>query len=101
MGKDEGFIADMLAILTRAGTRACISASGDEELRQALTCVTKVAVADALQDERFMSAFRAAICESMRDGNIYRSAASGIVGAINPWARKAPAAASAATTSSG
>eukprot|EP00405_Crypthecodinium_cohnii_P008136 CAMPEP_0206420800 /NCGR_PEP_ID=MMETSP0324_2-20121206/1079_1 /ASSEMBLY_ACC=CAM_ASM_000836 /TAXON_ID=2866 /ORGANISM="Crypthecodinium cohnii, Strain Seligo" /LENGTH=285 /DNA_ID=CAMNT_0053884795 /DNA_START=209 /DNA_END=1063 /DNA_ORIENTATION=- len=78
--KDEGFMEDMLSVITKSA----IAASGDVDLRNALLDVTKEAVTDALKDEEFIAAFRQAMCDSLKDGNIYRSAAAGVVGSLNP-----------------
>lgn len=80
--KDDGFMQDMLSTLTGAA----ISASRDRELREALTSTTKEAVSDALKDDGFMQAFRQAMCESLKDSNIYRSAAAGVVSSLNIFA---------------
>lgn len=79
--KDEGFMRDMLGTFSGAA----IQASRDAELRDALVSVTKEGVADALRDEGFMNAFRDAMCESLTDRNIYRSAAAGVVSSLNPF----------------
>jgi len=83
--KDEGFMSDMLSTLTAAA----VSASKDPGLRDALLAVTKDAVTDALRDETFMSSFRGAICDSLKDSSMYRAAAVGVVGTLNPFRRQA------------
>lgn len=80
--KDEGFMEEMLSTLTRA----TIVASKDQELRDTLLGVTKEAVVDALRDEGFMNAFQKAMCQGLKDSNIYRSAAKGVVKSLNPFA---------------
>lgn len=85
--KDDGFMADMLSTITGAA----ISASKDQGLRDAMLSVTKDAVADALRDEGVMCAFRDAMCQSLKDSNIYRAAAAGVVGSLNPFGRRGDA----------
>lgn len=82
--KDEGFMGEMLT----TGSRALVLASQDQELLSAMSNVTKLAVTDALRDGGFQAAFREAVCDSLKDSNIYRGAAAGVVGALNPFGRR-------------
>lgn len=79
--KDEGFMSAMLATLIKT----TVGASRDLELRDAMQTVTKAAVTDALRDHGFMLAFQRAMCEGLKDSNIYRSAAAGMVSSLNPF----------------
>ena len=40
---------------------------------------------DALKDEAFMHCFQQAMCQGLKDSNIYRSAARGVVKSLNPF----------------
>lgn len=84
---DERFMEQMLSMLTKS----VVAASRDVELRDAMVGCTKEAVRDALKDDAFISSFREALCDSLKDSNIYRSAAAGVVGSLNPFRRSAAA----------
>eukprot|EP00930_Biecheleria_cincta_P026438 TRINITY_DN18636_c0_g1_i1.p1 TRINITY_DN18636_c0_g1~~TRINITY_DN18636_c0_g1_i1.p1 ORF type:complete len:316 (+),score=65.57 TRINITY_DN18636_c0_g1_i1:44-949(+) len=81
--KDAGFVADVTSTMASAG----ISVARDEAVRDAMLGVAKAAVLDALRDEAFLDAIRGSLADSLRDGNIYRGAAAGMVGALNPFRR--------------
>jgi len=89
--KDSGFLDDMTSALTSAGIRA----SQDESVQSAMVDIGKAAVTEALRDERFLQIIRDTLANSLKDGNIYRGAAMGVVGALNPWGRGRAAATSA------
>lgn len=79
--KDEGFVADVTSTITSAG----ISAARDEEVRETMVNIGKIAITDALRDECFIGVLRETFANSLRDGSIYRGAALGVVGALNPF----------------
>lgn len=81
---DKRFMDDMLQVLSGA----VVDASQDTVLRNALLGVTKEAVTEALKDEDFIKAVRDALCDGLKDTNIYRSAAAGVVNSLNPFAAK-------------
>ncbi|CAK0792488.1 unnamed protein product [Prorocentrum cordatum] len=86
--KDESFVADVTTALTDAGLRA----ARDGEIRGALVDIAKVAIVEALKDDSFLQVLRETVANSLRDGQIYRGAALGVLGAINPFGRgRAPA----------
>jgi len=81
---DERFMEEML----KTGSSAVIFASRDKELKDALGSVTREAITDALKDQSFMTAFREAAYDSLKDGNIYKSAAAGVLSTMNPFKPK-------------
>merc|ERR1740121_2636007 len=81
--RDSGFVSDVTSTITNAG----ISVIKDDDIRESMVNVGKLAIVHALRDEGFLRVLRETLAESLKDGNIYRGAAAGVVGALNPWAR--------------
>jgi len=82
--KDEDFMKEMLNVLTTAA----VVASKDRDLLDSVSAVITEAGTLVLKDEVFIGSLRDTICASMTDHNIYRSAASGVVGSLNPFRGK-------------
>lgn len=78
--RDEEFMKDIVASLVAA----ILSASKDPELKTAMLEIGTDAVSTALQDEKFVAVFRGVVKDSLRDGEMYRAGASGLIGAIMP-----------------
>lgn len=81
--KDESFVADITTALTDAGLRA----ARDSEIRGALVDIAKAAIVEAVKDDSFLKVLRETFANSLRDGQIYRGAALGVLGAFTPFGR--------------
>merc|ERR1712129_506836 len=89
--RDEGFMAEMTSTMAEA----TVCAARNKELMDSCLQVIKIATTDAMRDSGFvseiteagMSVIRETLAESLKDGNIFRGAAGGVLSAINPWAR--------------
>lgn len=77
---DEDFMNSMFSSLVNA----LVSASQNEELREAIMNTTTEAVSTAVRDERFMNELKQAMKECLRDSDIFRAGASGLIGAVLP-----------------
>jgi hypothetical protein len=60
---------------------AIVSASQNEELTKSLLGVVTQAVSEALADEDFVSEIRGAVKDCLRDGDLYRAGAKGMISA--------------------
>jgi len=83
--KDEEYVSR----ITKAMTGAGIQVIGDRQIREDMIEVTKIAITDALKDESFLAILRETLANSLKDGRIYRGAAAGVMGALNPFGRGA------------
>lgn len=75
---DEGFVRDLMSSIVGA----LVQASKEEELTKSLLDVVTYAVTRALSDERFVMELRGAITSTLRDGEIYKAGARGMVSAF-------------------
>lgn len=78
---DNTFMADVTSEITHSG----LSVMRDEDIRDAMISVAKVAIVEALRDEQFLATLRETAASSLSDGILYRGAARGVVGALNPF----------------
>lgn len=64
--------------------QAIVSASQDEQLKRTVMSVVTEAVSEALADERFVNEIRGAVKETLKDGDLYRAGARGVLSAALP-----------------
>ena len=74
---DEAFVRDLMSSIVGA----MVQASREEELTQSFLDVVTTAVTKALADERFVMELRGAITDTLKDGEIYKAGARGMVSA--------------------
>ena len=74
---DEEFVRDLMSSIVGA----IVQASKEEELTQSILEVVTAAVSQALADEKFTNEIRGAVKDTLRDGELYKAGAKGIVSA--------------------
>lgn len=75
---DEAFVRDLMSSIVSA----LVQASKEEELTASLLDVVTRALTKALSDERLVMELRGAITSTLRDGEIYKAGARGMVSAF-------------------
>ena len=70
--------------ILNAIVQALVSASQNTRLRQAVLDVSTEAVSTAVRDERFMSELKQVMKECLRDSELFRAGAAGMLGAVIP-----------------
>lgn len=86
---DEKLIGELVDAIVDA----IVSASQNEKLRKTMLEVVTQGMSDALEDEKFVSIFRGAVRDTLKDKDLYRAGARGILAAANPFSN-APASSS-------
>jgi len=79
----KSFVVDLLHEAANTGME-------ESRMREAWMDVIKLAVIDALRDKEFMSVITGTIKASLKDSDLFTSAAKGAVGALNPFRNKSP-----------
>ena len=74
---DEDFVRDLMSSIVSA----LVQASKEEELTSSLLDVVTRAVSQALAEENFTAEIRGAVKDTLRDGDLYKAGAKGIVAA--------------------
>jgi len=81
---DASFVSDVTTAMTNAG----MTVMSDENRRESMSNAMKLAMVNALRDEELLGLIGQMLSTTMRDGSIYRGAARGMLGALNPLARR-------------
>eukprot|EP00747_Dinoflagellata_sp_TGD_P178802 gnl/TRDRNA2_/TRDRNA2_28456_c0_seq1.p1 gnl/TRDRNA2_/TRDRNA2_28456_c0~~gnl/TRDRNA2_/TRDRNA2_28456_c0_seq1.p1 ORF type:complete len:395 (-),score=61.79 gnl/TRDRNA2_/TRDRNA2_28456_c0_seq1:97-1245(-) len=79
--KDSRFMSDIALAFVQSG----LSVLKDEEISCAMISMAKVAIEAGFKDEAFCSTLHEIAASSLRSGVMYRQAARGVVGALNPF----------------
>jgi len=79
--KDSRFMVDVASAFAQSG----VSVLKDEEISRAMISMAKVAIDAGLKDEAFCSTLHEIAASSLGSGVMYRQAARGVVGALNPF----------------
>jgi membrane carboxypeptidase/penicillin-binding protein len=74
---DEDFVRDLMKSIVGA----LVQASKEEELTTAILDVVTRAVSQALADENFTNELRGAVKDTLKDGDIYKAGAKGMISA--------------------
>ncbi|CAB9512532.1 expressed unknown protein [Seminavis robusta] len=78
--RDKEFMTQTVSSLVEA----MLEASKDEGLKKALMEIATDSVSTALQDEKFVSMVRKVLKDTLKDKDLYRASAAGVVGAFMP-----------------
>jgi len=79
--KDSRFMSEFASAFAQSG----VSVLKDEEVSRAMISMAKVAIEAGLKDESFCSTLHEIAASSLSSGVMYRQAARGVVGALNPF----------------
>lgn len=74
---NEAFVKELMESVVNA----IVMASQDEQLTKSILGVVTQAVSEALADDDFTSELRGAVKDALRDGDIYRAGATGMISA--------------------